>query len=190
MLINLNDKTAVYENLVSRLLEYTAEEKEMLPILANASALLYEELPEINWAGFYLLREEGELILGPFQGKAAHMRIRIGEGVCGTAVAEEAMQIVPDVHSFEGHIACDCTSNAEIVIPIHRDGKIYGVLDIDSPKKGRFDEEDGRCLQEFVNVLEAVGSEELRGPVVDTWAADAQDDLELWIEEQGIQLRY
>lgn len=190
MLTNLNEKTSVYENLAWRLREYTEEEKEMLPLLANASALLFEELPDVNWAGFYLLQEEKELILGPFQGKAAHMRIRVGEGVCGTAVQKDAVQVVEDVHSFEGHIACDCASNSEIVLPIHRDGAIYGVLDIDSPVKGRFDAEDRKGLEEFVKILETAGGKGLNGPLTDTWAAEAQDDLELWIEEQGIQLRY
>ena len=123
--------------------------------LANASALLWEHLHDINWAGFYMM-EDGALILGPFQGKTACIRIPVGKGVCGTAVAENATQLVPDVHLFPGHIACDCASNSEIVLPIHVKGEIWGVLDIDSPSIGRFTEEDRDGLQKFVDVLESV----------------------------------
>ncbi len=121
--------------------------------LANASALLWQELPEINWAGFYLM-EDGALVLGPFQGKTACIRIPVGKGVCGTAVAENAAQLVPDVHAFPGHIACDSASESEIVIPIRNGAEIYGVLDIDSPIKGRFSEEDLIGLTRFVEILE------------------------------------
>ena len=120
---------------------------------ANASALLYHALPDLNWAGFYFL-QDGQLILGPFQGKPACIRIPVGKGVCGTAVAEDKPQLVPDVHQFPGHIACDCASQSEIVIPIHKDGRIYGVLDIDSPILDRFSLEDLAGLQEFVHILE------------------------------------
>ena len=121
--------------------------------LANASALLWQELPQINWAGFYLM-EDGALVLGPFQGKTACIRIPVGKGVCGTAVAENASQLVPDVHAFPGHIACDSASESEVVIPIRNGGEIYGVLDIDSPVKGRFTQEDLAGLTRFVQVLE------------------------------------
>ena len=121
--------------------------------LANASALLWQELPQINWAGFYLM-EDGALVLGPFQGKTACIRIPVGKGVCGTAVAENASQLVPDVHAFPGHIACDSASESEVVIPIRNGGEIYGVLDIDSPVKGRFSEDDLKGLTRFVAVLE------------------------------------
>ena len=123
--------------------------------LANASALLWETLEGINWAGFYKMTG-GQLVLGPFQGKTACIVIPVGRGVCGTAVAEDATQLVPDVHRFPGHIACDCASNAEIVVPIHVNGAIWGVLDIDSPHFGRFTEEDRAGLEEFVKVLETV----------------------------------
>lgn len=123
--------------------------------LANASALLWQELPGINWAGFYKM-EDGALILGPFQGKPACIRIPVGRGVCGTAVAEDRTQLVYDVHQFPGHIACDCASNSEIVVPIHVRGAIWGVLDIDSPHIGRFSEDDQKGLERFVNILEAV----------------------------------
>jgi len=123
--------------------------------LANASALLWQEMPDINWAGFYKMTD-GLLVLGPFQGKPACIRIPVGRGVCGTAVAEDAVQLVYDVHQFPGHIACDCASNSEIVLPIHVDGKIWGVLDIDSPSIGRFTEEDRVGLEQIVSILEKV----------------------------------
>lgn len=122
--------------------------------LANAAALLWENLDDINWAGFYIM-DNGELKLGPFQGKIACTRIAIGRGVCGTAVAEDKTQLVPDVHAFPGHIACDSASNSEIVIPIHKDGAIWGVLDIDSPSKGRFTQEDQTGLEDLVKIIEA-----------------------------------
>ena len=123
--------------------------------LANASALLWQVLPEINWAGFYKM-ENGILVLGPFQGKPACIEIAVGRGVCGTAVAEDKTQLVYDVHAFPGHIACDGASNSEIVVPIHVNGEIWGVLDIDSPNVGRFTEEDKEGLEQFVKVLEQV----------------------------------
>ena len=123
--------------------------------LANAAALLWEHLPDINWAGFYKMTD-GKLVLGPFQGKAACIVIPVGRGVCGTAVAEDATQLVYDVHQFPGHIACDCASNSEIVVPIHVRGAIWGVLDIDSPQIGRFSEADRDGLEAFVKVLERV----------------------------------
>ena len=123
--------------------------------LANASALLWQEMPDINWAGFYKMMD-GQLVLGPFQGKPACTLIPVGRGVCGTAVAQDAIQLVPDVHKFPGHIACDCASNSEIVLPIHVNGTIWGVLDIDSPTTGRFTEEDQEGLEEIVKILERV----------------------------------
>ena len=123
--------------------------------LANASALLWERLSEINWAGFYKM-EDGKLVLGPFQGKPACIVISVGCGVCGTAVAENRTQLVYNVHEFPGHIACDCASNSEIVVPIHVNGEIWGVLDIDSPKVGRFNDEDKEGLEHFVHVLENI----------------------------------
>ena len=123
--------------------------------LAYASALLWQHLVCINWAGFYMM-EDGALVLGPFQGKTACIRIPVGKGVCGTAVKENATQLVADVHLFPGHIACDCASNSEIVVPIRVNGEIVGVLDIDSPVKNRFTEEDKTGLEEFVRILEKV----------------------------------
>lgn len=123
--------------------------------LANASALFWQELPGINWVGFYKMTE-GALVLGPFQGKPACIRIPVGKGVCGTAVAENRTQVIPDVHAFPGHIACDGASNSELVIPMHKDGAVWGVLDIDSPETGRFTQEDAEGLLLSVKVLEAV----------------------------------
>jgi len=121
--------------------------------LSNAAALLWETLPDINWVGFYKM-VDGALVLYPFQGKPACIRIAVGRGVCGTAVAQDATQLVYDVHQFPGHIACDSASNSEIVIPLHRDGEIWGVLDIDSPFVGRFTEEDRAGLEKVAAVLE------------------------------------
>ena len=123
--------------------------------LSNASALLWQHLPDINWAGFYVM-EDGALVLGPFQGKPACIRIPVGRGVCGTAVAEDAVQLVPDVHQFPGHIACDGASNSEIVLPIHKDGQVWGVLDIDSPNLARFTAEDQTGLEAVVKILENI----------------------------------
>ena len=121
--------------------------------LANVSALLWQELSDINWVGFYKMMD-GQLVLGPFQGKVACVLIPVGKGVCGAAVAEDKTQLVYDVHQFPGHIACDCASNSEIVVPIHVNGQIWGVLDIDSPFIGRFTEDDRAGLAKFVTVLE------------------------------------
>ena len=121
--------------------------------LANASALLYSTLEQINWAGFYML--EGEtLVLGPFQGKPACIEIPMGRGVCGAAAASGKTQLVPNVHEFEGHIACDSASNSEIVVPLFKDGRVVGVLDIDSPIYSRFDESDRLGLEEFAAIVQ------------------------------------
>lgn len=123
--------------------------------LSNASALLWQNLDNINWAGFYKMMD-GQLVLSPFQGKPACILIPVGRGVCGTAVAENKTQLVYNVHDFPGHIACDCASNSEIVVPIHKDGAVWGVLDIDSPLIGRFTEADKAGLEQFVHILENV----------------------------------
>ena len=121
--------------------------------LANTAALLWQSLSDINWAGFYELRGD-ELILGPFQGKPACIRIPVGRGVCGTAVKEDKLQRIADVHDFQGHIACDSASNSEIVIPLHKTGEIWGVLDIDSPVLDRFTEEDEKGLSVLCREIE------------------------------------
>ena len=123
--------------------------------LANVSALLWQEMPDINWVGFYKMMG-GKLVLGPFEGKPACIEIPVGKGVCGTAVAEDAIQLVYDVHQFPGHIACDSASNSEIVLPIHVKGETWGVLDIDSPYVGRFTDADREGLEKVVQVLERV----------------------------------
>lgn len=142
-----------YSFLCRQLSELTKGIPHPIANLANAAALLWQELENINWAGFYLL-QQGTLVLGPFQGKPACIEIPVGRGVCGTAVAERAVQLVEDVHRFPGHIACDCASNSEIVVPIQKNGEIYGVLDIDSPLLGRFTQKDAEGLTAFVAVLE------------------------------------
>ena len=142
-----------YELLISQAAALVEGVSWPIANLANVSALLYHALEDVNWAGFYL-KEGDRLLLGPFQGKVACVEIPLGRGVCGTAALEDATQLVPDVHCFEGHIACDSASHSEIVIPIHRDGDLYGVLDIDSPLKGRFTEEDREGLEKLAAVLE------------------------------------
>ena len=144
-----------YKLLTEQLKALAEDEPNFIPVLSNASALLNENLDDINWAGFYLM-DNGSLLLGPFQGKVACIRIKVGRGVCGTAVAEDKTQLVVDVHQFPGHIACDSASNSEIVVPIHSNGEIVGVLDIDSPSLARFTEDDKAGLEEFVKTLEAV----------------------------------
>jgi len=133
-------------------------ERDPIANAANLAALLYGALPDINWAGFYLLKE-GELVLGPFQGKPACVRIALGKGVCGTAAQRGETIVVDDVHGFPGHIACDMASNAEIVVPLSRDGAVIGVLDIDSPQFARFDAEDRKGLEAVAAVYVAsIGS--------------------------------
>ena len=127
-------------------------EKDFIANLSNASALLFYSLEQINWAGFYLFKEE-ELVLGPFQGKTACIRIALGKGVCGTAASLKQTLVVKDVHQFPGHIACDAASRSEIVVPMIKNDKLLGVLDIDSPVLERFSEEDQRILEEFVTIL-------------------------------------
>ena len=129
------------------------DERDYVPALSNVSALIYGALDRLNWAGFYLM-DRGSLLLGPFQGKVACIRIEVGKGVCGTAVKKDRTIRVPDVHQFPGHIACDSASESEIVIPIHSGGRIVGVLDIDSPFKERFSEEDEEGLKGLVDVIE------------------------------------
>ena len=142
-----------YDLLTAQLQAFAETEPYFVPLLSNASALLNETLETINWAGFYLMRD-GRLVLGPFQGKTACIHIEVGKGVCGTAVAKDRTQRVPDVHLFPGHIACDSASASEIVVPIRAGGQVIGVLDIDSPVKDRFSEEDEKGLEAFVRVLE------------------------------------
>ncbi len=129
-----------------------AGERDWIATLANTAALLAAELSDINWVGFYLLKD-GELVLGPFQGKPACFRIAIGKGVCGTAAQSRESVVVPNVHEFDGHIACDSASNSELVVPVIRANELLGVLDVDSPKFGRFDDEDRCGLEAIVRVI-------------------------------------
>jgi len=147
------DKPQLYRLLKEALLALVDGVSQPIPNLANASALLWQSLPDINWAGFYLM-QDGQLLLGPFQGRPACVYIAVGKGVCGTAVKENRTVLVDDVHKFPGHIACDAASNSEIVIPIHDGERIVGVLDIDSPVPSRFDDEDQAGLEAIVEVLE------------------------------------
>lgn len=135
-------KPELYRDLLDQARGLFAGERDAIANAANLSALIFHGLPDLNWAGFYLLRHEGELVLGPFQGKPACIRIPVGRGVCGTAAARRASVLVPDVHAFPGHIACDAASRSELVVPLLRDGQVWGVLDLDSPLPGRFDAED------------------------------------------------
>lgn len=144
-----------YKLLKNQLISLAEEEANYLPLLSNASALIIEGLTDLNWAGFYLMNK-GSLLLGPFQGKVACIRIPLGKGVCGTSAAKNETILVDNVHEFPGHIACDGASNSEIVIPIHYNGEVAGVLDIDSPKFSRFSETDRLGLEGFVRALESV----------------------------------
>ena len=144
-----------YMLLTQQLKALTEEEPLCLPNLCNAAALLYQSLEQVNWAGFYLVHDK-QLVLGPFQGKTACIRIDFGKGVCGTAWERDETVVVEDVHAFPGHIACDSASASEIVIPLHKDGTVIGVLDIDSPVKGRFTKEDRAGLEHFSGEIEHI----------------------------------
>lgn len=151
-----NEIDKKYNELESYIKAITDGEPDLYANLSNASALINLALDRINWCGFYLMKD-GMLVLGPFQGKPACIRIPVGRGVCGTAVKEDKTQLVYDVHEFPGHIACDDASRSEIVIPIHaKDGSVFGVLDIDSPEVGRFSETDKIGLQKAVLVIENI----------------------------------
>jgi len=145
-------KAALYRDLLSALDGLTADEPDAIANMANAAALIWEHLPDLNWAGFYRAIGEG-LVLGPFQGKAACIRIPLGQGVCGTAAATRTSQLVPDVNAFAGHIACDTASASELVVPIVAEGRLIGVLDLDSPIVGRFDAEDQTACEALVALL-------------------------------------
>jgi len=147
------NKAQFYHQLAQQLSGLLADENDLIANLANTSALLYHNLDDINWVGFYLVKGE-ELVLGPFQGKPACVRIAIGKGVCGTAVALGKTQLVADVHGFPGHIACDMASNSEIVVPLFLNNKIVGVLDVDSPSLRRFDQHDQRGLEAIAGIVE------------------------------------
>ncbi|MCL1130307.1 GAF domain-containing protein [Shewanella sairae] len=144
---------AFYDTLNRQVQALFAGEDDIIAALANFSALLNDNLTDINWVGFYLLKND-QLVLGPFQGKVACTRIPVGKGVCGTAVANDATQRIADVHQFEGHIACDSASNSELVVPLKHNGTVIGVLDIDSPSLSRFSEIDQQGIETLVKSLE------------------------------------
>ncbi len=144
-----------YELMAKQIRSLAEIDRDFVPLLSNAAAILWEGLERVNWVGFYLM-DKGSLLVGPFQGKTACVRIEVGKGVCGTAVARDQVQRVEDVHKFPGHIACDSASRSEIVLPIHSGGRIVGVLDIDSPERARFTAEDERGLALVVEALESV----------------------------------
>jgi L-methionine (R)-S-oxide reductase len=145
-------KGETYAELAAQLRALVEGEEDFIANAANFSALLFHTLPDLNWAGFYLLKG-GELVLGPFQGKPACVRIPLGSGVCGTAAASRRTVVVPNVHEFPGHIACDTASNSEVVVPLLKGGELLGVLDLDSPALGRFDREDAEGLEGLVRVF-------------------------------------
>lgn len=145
-------KPEQYAELLAQARGLIGDERDAVANMANLSALIFTQLPGLNWAGFYLMKA-GELVLGPFQGKPACIRIALGRGVCGTAAAERATQLVADVHAFPGHIACDADSRSEIVVPLLADGRVIGVLDLDSPHPARFDEADRAGLEALAALL-------------------------------------
>ncbi|ONF97665.1 GAF domain-containing protein [Sphingomonas jeddahensis] len=150
--ITAGDKAELYRDILSALDALTADEPDAVANMANAAALLWQYLPDLNWSGFYRLVAD-ELVLGPFQGKPACIRIAIGSGVCGTAAQTRETQLVADVHAFPGHIACDAASASELVVPIVHDGRLIGVLDLDSPRPGRFDADDARGCEAIAALL-------------------------------------
>jgi GAF domain-containing protein len=155
-------KAALYAELEDSLRSLLAGETDLVAAAANMSSLLYWSLPDLNWAGFYLVdAKSGDLLVGPFQGKPACVRIPLGKGVCGTAAAERRTVLVEDVHAFPGHIACDSASNSEVVVPVIAAGRLVGVLDLDSPVTGRFDAEDAQGLERLVEVF--VGATQAAG---------------------------
>ena len=145
-------KDEQYSSLKSQLRSLLADERDFIANAANLSSLVYHSLPDLNWAGFYLYRD-GELVLGPFQGRPACVRIALGMGVCGTAALERETLIIDNVHDFPGHIACDMASNSEIVVPILKNDELIGVLDLDSPSLARFDDQDAQGLNDLVNIF-------------------------------------
>jgi L-methionine (R)-S-oxide reductase len=141
------DKTTLYDELAQQLEGLLHDERDAIANAANTAALLFYTLPDLNWAGFYFLRAANELVLGPFQGKPACVRIAVGRGVCGAAVERRQSMLVEDVHAFADHIACDAASRSELVVPLMRDGAIFGVIDLDSPFPARFDADDQRGIE-------------------------------------------
>src|SRR5258706_2654548 len=147
-----SSKSDLYDQLEAQLTSLLAGERDLVANTANFSALIFHSLPDLNWAGFYFVKDN-ELVLGPFQGRPACVRIAMGKGVCGTAAARRVTTIVPNVHEFPGHIACDSASNSEIVVPLTKADRLMGVLDLDSPVPARFDEADAEGLERLITLL-------------------------------------
>ena len=145
-------KPEAYRQLVGAADSLTSDERDTVANMANVAALLWEFLADVNWTGFYRM-VEGELVLGPFIGRPACIRIPVGQGVCGAAAAQKQSQLVEDVHAFAGHIACDADTNSELVVPVLRDGQVVAVIDLDSPIKGRFDDEDRKGIEQLANLI-------------------------------------
>ena len=148
----MTTKRQFYDQLAAQLSSLLAGERDLIANTANCSSLIFHSLPDLNWAGFYFAKD-GELVLGPFQGKPACVRIKFGQGVCGAGAARCETVIVPNVHEFPGHIACDSASNSEIVVPLIKDSRLIGVLDLDSPTFERFDGQDAKGLENLVQIL-------------------------------------
>lgn len=161
--IKVDDKVAFYDELAQQLEGLLSGERDAIANAANTAALLFTTLPDLNWAGFYFLRSPDELVLGPFQGNPACVRIAVGRGVCGTAVAQRRTMLVEDVHAFGDHIACDAASRSEVVVPLIRDGRIFGVLDLDSPLLARFDRDDQRGIEAVAQIY-AKASDDFGAP--------------------------
>ncbi|KAA1178123.1 GAF domain-containing protein [Rhizobium tropici] len=153
--IQNDSKPEFYRELADQLKALLEGEQDSIANAANTSALIFQMLPDLNWAGFYFLRQANELVLGPFQGKPACVRIAVGRGVCGTAVEKARSILVEDVHAFPGHIACDAASRSELVVPLFRDGRVFGVIDLDSPLPGRFDEDDQAGIEALAAIYAA-----------------------------------
>ena len=145
-------KTGLYDQLAAQLSSLLAGERDLIANAANFSSLIFHGLPDLNWTGFYFTRDD-ELVLGPFQGQPACVRIKFGQGVCGRSAADRQTVMVPNVHEFPGHIACDSASNSEIVVPLIKDGRLIGVLDLDSPLIGRFDQDDAVGLARLIKIF-------------------------------------
>ena len=151
-MIDDSNKAATYDRVARKLRELIAGQTDFLANISNFAALLFNNLPQLNWAGFYLLRDT-DLVLGPFQGKPACSCIALGDGVCGTAALQRAAVLVPDVHAFPGHIVCDEASQSEMVLPVLKDGRLVGVLDLDSPQRARFDDVDRERIEQLLQEL-------------------------------------
>jgi GAF domain-containing protein len=151
-MIDESNKTATYDRVARKLGELIVGQTDFLANISNFAALLFNSLPQLNWAGFYLLRGT-DLVLGPFQGKPACSCIALGDGVCGTAALQRAAVLVPDVHAFPGHIVCDEASQSEMVLPVFKDGRLVGVFDLDSPRRGRFDDTDRERIELLLQTL-------------------------------------